>query len=214
MRLRGLCKLPYGRDWQWVDLALVLVDRVMLSKTLIHLFDDGWSCVPSLLVVWLWQPSPVVYWLCSGANGDDLQEAHTSGCFLALLLQELVSLWWATTDPCLHRESSNARRLIWFSLLWSHCSLPVGSLLLFPGAHKILCVPHETGVSISPSPVEVLWSNCAGLQIQIPWGFLVPLLDGQIRKPNMGLKTFTIVGIPLWYNCYAVCRLPTSGYGI
>ena len=175
MRLRGLCKLPYGRDWQWVDLVLVLVDRVMLSKTLIHLFADGWSCVPSLLVVWLWKPSPGVCWLCSRANGDDRQEAHTSGCFLALLLQELVSLWWATTDSCLLRESSNARRLIWFSLLSSHCSLLVGSLLLFPGAHKILCVPPWEWSLCFPqscgSPViKLCWpSNSDSLGIPNPF---------------------------------------------
>ena len=32
---------------------LALVDRVLLSKTLIQLSADGWGCTPSLLVVWL-----------------------------------------------------------------------------------------------------------------------------------------------------------------
>ena len=33
-----------------------------------------------------------------------------------------------------------------------------------------------------PSPVEVLQSNPAGLQNQIPWGFSVPLLDPQVGE--------------------------------
>ena len=35
MRLRGLCKLPDGRDWQWKKPGLALVGRALLSKPLI-----------------------------------------------------------------------------------------------------------------------------------------------------------------------------------
>ena len=41
MRLRGLSKLPDGRDWWREKLGLLLVGRAMLSKTLIHIFVDG-----------------------------------------------------------------------------------------------------------------------------------------------------------------------------
>ena len=42
----------------------------------------------------------------------------------------------------------------------------MGSLLLplGPDAHTTLCVPSKNGVSVSPSPVEVLQSNPASLQ--------------------------------------------------
>ena len=53
MRIRGLCKLPDGRDWLWAKLSLTLVGRAMLNKTLIQLSADGWGCASSLLVVWL-----------------------------------------------------------------------------------------------------------------------------------------------------------------
>ena len=43
MRLRGLRKLPDGRDWWREKLGLFLVGRAMLSKTLIHIFVDGWG---------------------------------------------------------------------------------------------------------------------------------------------------------------------------
>ena len=52
MKIRGLCKLPAGRDWLWGKLGLALVGRVMLSKPLIQ-FADGWACASSLLGVWL-----------------------------------------------------------------------------------------------------------------------------------------------------------------
>ena len=50
--LTGLCKLRSGRAWPWVELVLPLVVRVVLSKTLIHWFADGWGCIFSLLVAW------------------------------------------------------------------------------------------------------------------------------------------------------------------
>ena len=42
----------------------------------------------------------------------------------------------------------------------------MGSLLLplGPDVHTTLCVPSKSGVSVSPSPVEVLQSNPASLQ--------------------------------------------------
>ena len=60
-------------------------------------------------------------------------------------------------------------------------------------------MPSKTGVTVSPSPVEVLQSNPIGCQSQRPWGFLVPFLDPQAEKPEKGLITFTIVGELLWY---------------
>ena len=34
MRIRGLCKLPDGREWLWGKLGLALVGRAMISKSL------------------------------------------------------------------------------------------------------------------------------------------------------------------------------------
>ena len=53
MRLRGLSKLPDGRDWWREKLVLLLVGRAMLSKTLIHIFVDGWGSAPPVsCLVW------------------------------------------------------------------------------------------------------------------------------------------------------------------
>ena len=54
-----------------------------------------------------------------------------------------------------------------------------------------MCAPRVE--SVFPSPVEVWQSNPAGLQTQIPWGFLGPLQDPQARKLDVGLTTLTTV---------------------
>ena len=48
IRIRGLWKLPDGRDWLWRKLVLILMGGVMLSKSLIQFSVDVWGCVPSL----------------------------------------------------------------------------------------------------------------------------------------------------------------------
>ena len=50
--IRGLWKLPGGRNLLRGKLGLVLMDGAMLSKSLIQFSVDGWSCVPSLLFTW------------------------------------------------------------------------------------------------------------------------------------------------------------------
>ena len=89
---------------------------------------------------------------------------------------------------------------------------PMGSLLLplGPDAHTTLCVPSKSRVSISRSPVDVLPSNPTSLQSLILWEFLLPLLDPQVGKPDVGLRTFTPVGGLLWYNFSPVCESPTQ----
>ena len=88
----------------------------------------------------------------------------------------------------------------------------MGSLLLplGPDAHTTLCVPSQSGVSVSPSPVEVLQSNRVSLQCLILWEFLLPLPDPQVEKPDVGFRTFTPVGELLWYKCSPVCESPTQ----
>ena len=48
-RIRGLWKLPDGRDRLRRKLGLVLMGGAMLNKSLIQFSVDGWSCVISLL---------------------------------------------------------------------------------------------------------------------------------------------------------------------
>ena len=48
-RIRGLWKLPDGRDWLRGKLGLVLMGGTMFSKSLIQFSVDRWGCVASLL---------------------------------------------------------------------------------------------------------------------------------------------------------------------
>ena len=50
------------------------------------------------------------------------------------------------------------------------------------------------GVSISPSPVELLCTSPTGLQCQILQGLFLPMPDLQAWGPDMGLRTLTPVG--------------------
>ena len=49
IRIRGLWKLPDGRDWLRGKLGLVLMGRAMLSKSLTQFSIAGLGCVPSRL---------------------------------------------------------------------------------------------------------------------------------------------------------------------
>ena len=45
----------------------------------------------------------------------------------------------ATADPRLRWRLLDTHRQVWISLLWAHCSLLIG-----PGAHKVLFVPCKS----------------------------------------------------------------------
>ena len=73
MSVRGLCKLPDGRDWLWVKLGLVLVGRANAQYTLIQFSAEGWGHAPSLLVFGLRQP-------CLGVSLQSLLYGYKHHC--------------------------------------------------------------------------------------------------------------------------------------
>ena len=93
-------------------------------------------------------------------------------------------------------------------------SYQVTAFALRPSVHEALCVPFESKVSISPSPVGLLQLSPIGLQSQMLWGlvFLVP--DPQAGEPDMELRTLIPVGEPLQSNYSPVCGLPTLRVGM
>ena len=131
MKLRGLWKLPSGRDWLWVKLGLGLVGKMMLSKSLIQFYADGWGCVPS--------PRPN-YGRDNVSNGDLHQKdlcQHTSAPRTVVFSapDPVAGHYWSTPLP----DTPGHSRQVWLSLLWHHCSV-----LLDPGAHKVLFVPSKS----------------------------------------------------------------------
>ena len=113
----------------------VLIDKAMLSKSLIQFSVDGRSCVPSLLFDL--RPN---YGGGNEDNGDLLQKdpcihCHTQcpqPCSRSLLAHTSAGDSWALTG-----KSQWGLRL-----LWGHCYF-----LLGPGAHKVLFVPSKSGIS-------------------------------------------------------------------
>ena len=46
--------------------------------------------------------------------------------------------------------------------------------MLGPSACETLCAPSKSGISFSPSPVELLRSSTAGVEAQMLWAVLLP----------------------------------------
>ena len=152
-------------------LGLALVGEAMLSKSLIQFSADGWDCVrPPLPPPTPYRGLRPNYVRGNGNNGDVFQRELCQDAVAPMTV--VVSAPDSTVGhsqrtPLL--EAPGHARQIWLSLLWGHCSF-----LLLPGAHKVLSCPPRV---CFPSPVEVLYSDPTDLQSQIPWGFLIPLLD-------------------------------------
>ena len=118
-----------------------------------------------------------------------------------------LSLQWATAALHLPQETLQDQQVGLAYASIKSLLFPLG-----PGAHETLCAPSKSGVSVSPSPLELLRSSPAGLQSQMLWGFLLLMPDHW--SLTWGLRTLTPMGEP--YNiiiCQFVGHLP-SGYGI
>ena len=61
--------------------------------------------------------------------------------------------------------------------------------------HVKVCVRLlRMGVSISPSPMELLHASPTGLQCQMLWGLFLPVPDPHMWEFDVGLRTLTPVG--------------------
>ena len=146
-RPRDLCRLPDGRDWVLLWWARPSSINMIKSN---YLLMGGVALPPWELFGLRW-PSPGVFRFCGRVNGDLQEDLSQGGTFSNYCCQcpcscgESLQTLTATGDP------PNTSRWFWFSLLWGHCSFPLGL-----GVCKILFVPPMTRVSVYPSPVEVL----------------------------------------------------------
>ena len=120
-RIRGLWKLPNGRDWLRGKLGLVLMGGAMLSKSLIQFSVDWWGCVPFLLFGL--RPN---YGRGNGNTCDLLRKDLCQHCCIQCPQQ-------ATVNSCLQQRLLDTHSQVWLSPLWGHCSF-----LLGPGTHKFL----------------------------------------------------------------------------
>ena len=153
-------KILDGRDWLWGNWGLILMDRTMLSKSLIQFSVNGWGYVPFLLFC-LW-PN---YGRGDSCNGDLLQMTYTStvvfsapdpaavhcqlipppetpGHSQASLVQSVSVVgsllfspgsWCAQGFVCALQESVSP-------VLWKVCNqIPLASKVKFPGGSQSLC---------------------------------------------------------------------------
>ena len=156
--IRGLWKLPDGRDWLRGKLGAVLNGRAMLSKCLIQFFVDGQGCVASLLSDLrpnygggsednsdLLQKVPCTHYCtqCPHAAAGHLWPTSlpkTSGLSQASLVQPLVGplflspgSWRAQGFVCALPESVSP-------VLCKFCNqIPLASKVKFPGGSQSLC---------------------------------------------------------------------------
>ena len=98
-----------------------------------------------------------------------------------------------------------SRDLVWPRFLWNLC------LSLEHSACENLCVLSKSGFSLSPGPAELLHSSPTGLQCQMLWQLLFPMPDPQAWGPGVGFRSFTPMGVPLWYSHFPVCGSSTQG---
>ena len=67
------------------------------------------------------------------------------------------------------------------------------SALTWDPVHINVCVPFKNGVSIPPSPMELLHTIPTGLQFQVLWGLFLPMPDPWVWGLDVGLRTLTPV---------------------
>ena len=130
-RIRGLWKLPGGRDWG--RLGLILMGGAMLSKSLIQFSVDGWNCVPSLLFTWGQTVVEVMKIMATSFK-------RSYACTAILTAPNPAAGHHPPTAPLETPGHS------WASLLWGPCSFLQG-----PGAQGSVCALQE---SISQSCVS------------------------------------------------------------
>ena len=90
--------------------------------------------------------------------------------------------------PCFPRRSSKNCSQVRPRFLWRLC------FALGASACESLCVPFKNGVSVSPSPVELLCTSPTGLQCQMLQGLFLPVPDPLTWEFDVGFRTLTHVG--------------------
>ena len=103
-------------------------------------------------------------------------------------------------------------------------SWEVTAFALGSGACEILCALFKCGLSVSPSPVEVLQLSPTGLQREITWGFPLLMSDPQdgnlmwVSELSLLWEQFCDIIIlqfvchppgEYWIWLYCECTLPT-----
>lgn len=117
----------------------------------------GQIALPPCWLSGLRQPSPGACSLCGRATIDPRGSTATCPCLPRLWLLAPLTAWQAAVDLRLHTQAGPAQS--------AEASAPFPWVL----EHPRFCLDPQ--VPLSPGTVEVLSSNSADFQSQIPWGF-------------------------------------------
>ena len=193
MRMRGLCRLPDGRDWLWGRLGLSLMGKARLSKSF---SVDEWGCVPPCSLA-------LSQTVVGEMETSFLRIYGSMLCLLGLLLSGSLTLQQATVDPHLHQRLPDTQR----PFGWLSCGVTAPLSWVLVGTRFCLCPPR---VSLSP----VLWKFCnrmlLTLKVRFPGDSQSLLLDSQHGKSVASPRIFATVLEFLWCNCSPVCVSPTG----
>ena len=147
VKIRGLWKLPDGRDWLRGKLGLVLMGRGKLSKSLIQFSVEGQGCVPSLLFDL--RPN------CGGGNEDNgnlLQKVPCTFCYTQC------------PQPCSRPPANHASARDFWTLTGKSGSVSCGVAAPSSGSwcsQGSVCVLQE---SVSPVRCK-FWQLYGGLMV-------------------------------------------------
>ena len=153
IRIRGLWKLPDGRDWFWGKLGLVLTGGIMFNQSLIKFsLDLGFFVLSTLFGL---RPN---YSKSNEDNGDFFQKELCMHCCLQCP--------WRCSRPL----STHASTRDFWLLTGKSGTISCGDAVLF--FWLLVCTRFSLCPArvCFPSPVEFLESNPTGLQSQILWG--------------------------------------------
>ena len=152
----------------------------MPGVSLGSLFTEGRGCAPTWIAV------------CPGASQADLRvgpdfpkmatsrETHADEYSQELCFQ-CPSPTTSHIHPCFPRRSSKNCYQVCPRFLWRLC------FALEPRARESLCAPFRNGISIYPSPMELLRTSPTGLQCQMLWGLFLPVPDPHTWEFDVGL---------------------------
>ena len=184
MRIRGLCKLPSGRDWLWGKLGLALVGRAMLSKFLVQFSADGGSCActppptPSPVRCLAWDSS-VLESIGSmiGLMATSFKSTYANMLHLPRLLLLVLLIQWKLLS--IHSSARDSQTLIGKTgTLFCGVTVPFPWVLVL--TNVCLCPPK----SVSP----VVWKFCyqilLTLKVRFPGSSLSPCQIPRFRSLN------------------------------
>ena len=213
IRLRDLCKLPDGgmgdgKNSGGQNLAQESFSPIICCWVRLHPLPESYLA---------WGSSALGATVgLTGELQEGLCQGGPSWPNAASVPVPVVSPCW----PTLHRRPSSTSRCFWFSLLWGHCSFPLGL-----GLQKTLLVHSKTGVSCFPQSCgrPIIKSLCPSK----PWIWLwssqslcrIPRLGSLMwgSEPSQQLENFAITVLPfvrhssgrygIWF--YHDCAPPT-----